>query len=123
MDQLDAEEGSESGDGDDDEDEDDEEEMWSSISTTASGLLQLSWRRCKLGMRKFSARTRRSSSATRNVRGGSSTTSSFRAGKSNGETFQELSLDEVQLVYKKFKSHLVAIFMYYGREQSPFLAS
>ena len=42
------------------------------------------------------------------------------AGKSNTETFRgELSLDEVQLVYKKFKPYLFAMFIHYGREHEP----
>ena len=42
------------------------------------------------------------------------------AGKSNTETFRgELSLDEIQLVYKKFRPQLMAIFMFYGREHEP----
>mmetsp|Transcript_73765 Transcript_73765/g.210346 ORF Transcript_73765/g.210346 Transcript_73765/m.210346 type:complete len:1047 (-) Transcript_73765:287-3427(-) len=39
------------------------------------------------------------------------------AGKSNTETFRgELSLDEVQAVFKKFKPQIMAIFMFYARE-------
>jgi hypothetical protein len=124
MDQLDAEEGSESGDGDDDEDEDDEEEIVEfdlDDGERELGPAAFVEALLRLGMRKFSGTDpEKFVGYEERLRRLINDFLLPNAGKSNTETFRgELSLDEVQLVYKKFKSHLMAIFMYYGREHEP----